>query len=157
MTPDSVILRCKQCGAKNRGPKQRMNDRPICGKCRAPLPPDPIFDQPVVVTDQTFQQEVLDFSGPVLLDCWAPWCGPCQMVAPLLIQLAKESNLKIMLGCMIESSLAISAAAQLAPLADWLDLDGNLLIENDPFIGTRVKRGQLIYNNQPGIGASEIF
>jgi thioredoxin 2 len=90
MTPDSVILRCKQCGAKNRVPKQRLNDRPICGKCRAPLPPDPIFDQPVVVTDQTFQQEVLDFSGPVLLDCWAPWCGPCQMVAPLLIQLAKE-------------------------------------------------------------------
>jgi thioredoxin 2 len=90
MTPDSVILRCKQCGTKNRVPKQRLNDRPICGKCRAPLPPDPIFDQPVVVTDQTFQQEVLDFSGPVLLDCWAPWCGPCQMVAPLLIQLAKE-------------------------------------------------------------------
>jgi len=90
MTPDSVILRCKQCGAKNRVPKQRLNDRPICGKCRAPLPPEPIFDQPVVVTDQTFQQEVLDFSGPVLLDCWAPWCGPCQMVAPLLIQLAKE-------------------------------------------------------------------
>lgn len=90
MTQDSVILRCKQCGTKNRVPKQRLNDRPICGKCRAPLPPDPIFDQPVVVTDQTFQQEVLDFSGPVLLDCWAPWCGPCQMVAPLLIQLAKE-------------------------------------------------------------------
>jgi L-Ala-D/L-Glu epimerase len=74
-----------------------------------------------------------------------------------MIELAKKSNLKIMLGCMIESSLAISAAAHLAPLADWLDLDGNLLIDNDPFTGTEVKNGQLVVNNQSGIGASEIF
>lgn len=74
-----------------------------------------------------------------------------------MIELAKKSNLKVMLGCMVESSLAISAAAQLASLADWLDLDGNLLIDNDPFIGVKVEKGQLIYNNQPGIGTSEIF
>ena len=71
-----------------------------------------------------------------------------------MIKIAKANKLKIMLGCMIESSLAISAAAQLAPLADWLDLDGNLLIDNDPFTGVKVKKGQLIYNDQSGLGVS---
>ena len=74
-----------------------------------------------------------------------------------MIALAKKSNLKIMLGCMIESSLAISAAAHLASLADWLDLDGNLLIDNDSFTGVKVKKGHLIFNSQSGIGVSEIF
>jgi thioredoxin 2 len=45
---------------------------------------------PVIVTDQTFQNEVLNFPGTVLLDCWAPWCGPCKMVAPILDQLARS-------------------------------------------------------------------
>ena len=69
-----------------------------------------------------------------------------------MIQIAKSHNLKIMLGCMIESSLAISAAAQLGPLADWLDLDGNLLIDNDPYRGVIVNKGQLTYRNKPGLG-----
>ncbi|MEJ2052646.1 MAG: dipeptide epimerase [Calditrichaceae bacterium] len=69
-----------------------------------------------------------------------------------MIRLARQHNLKIMLGCMIESSLAISAAAHLSPLADWLDLDGNLLIDNDPFTGDTPKKGQIILNNKYGLG-----
>jgi len=45
---------------------------------------------PVDITDNTFQEEVLSYNGPVLLDCWAPWCGPCRMVAPVLEQLASD-------------------------------------------------------------------
>lgn len=74
-----------------------------------------------------------------------------------MIMIAKKYNLKIMLGCMIESSLAVSAAAQLACLADWLDLDGNLLIDNDPFSGVKVNKGQLIYNNKFGLGVVDNF
>jgi thioredoxin 2 len=55
-----------------------------------PLPAIKVTSSPVIVTDQTFEREVLDFPGLVLLDCWAPWCGPCKMVAPILDQLAKS-------------------------------------------------------------------
>jgi L-alanine-DL-glutamate epimerase-like enolase superfamily enzyme len=74
-----------------------------------------------------------------------------------MIHLAKAFNMKIMLGCMIESSVAISAAAQLSPLVDWADLDGNLLLKEDPFSGVAVENGQLILNDLPGLGVSGIF
>lgn len=67
--------------------------------------------------------------------------------------LAKASNMKVMLGCMTETSCAISAASQLSPLAEWADLDGNLLINNDCFEGVKVDKGKLTLNDKPGIGA----
>jgi len=87
---DSVIVRCANCGMKNRVPKSRLHDRPICGKCGRPLASGIFHDRPVTVTDNTFRQEVLSYPGPVLVDCWAPWCSPCHMVAPILEQLASE-------------------------------------------------------------------
>ncbi|MGA3086616.1 MAG: thioredoxin TrxC [Thermodesulfobacteriota bacterium] len=90
METDTIMLNCPQCGAKNRIPKTRLTDKPVCGKCRASLSSQSFLDHPIEVTDQTFNQEVLSFPGSVVLDCWAPWCGPCRMVAPILDQLAKE-------------------------------------------------------------------
>lgn len=72
-----------------------------------------------------------------------------------MIHVARALGLKIMLGCMIESSVAIAAAAHISPLVDYADLDGNLLISNDPFTGVSVKNGKLILNDQPGLGVSE--
>jgi L-alanine-DL-glutamate epimerase-like enolase superfamily enzyme len=72
-----------------------------------------------------------------------------------MIHVARALGLKIMLGCMIESSVAVSAAAQISPLVDYADLDGNLLISNDPFVGVGVKEGKLILNDRPGLGISE--
>jgi L-alanine-DL-glutamate epimerase-like enolase superfamily enzyme len=72
-----------------------------------------------------------------------------------MIRMARALGLKIMLGCMIESSVAISAAAQISPLVDYADLDGNLLISNDPFAGVGVQSGRLILNEQPGLGVNE--
>jgi len=71
-----------------------------------------------------------------------------------MIHTAKGLGLKVMLGCMIESSVAISAAAQLSPLVDYADLDGNILITNDPFDGVKVSDGKLILNNRPGLGVT---
>lgn len=72
-----------------------------------------------------------------------------------MINLAKSLGLKVMLGCMTETSCAISAAAQLSPEADWADLDGNLLIKNDPYEGVRVIDGKITLNDYPGIGLKE--
>jgi L-alanine-DL-glutamate epimerase-like enolase superfamily enzyme len=74
-----------------------------------------------------------------------------------MIYLAKAMNMKIMLGCMIESAIAISAAAHLSPLVDWADLDGNLLLREDPYQGVGVEKGKLILNDQPGLGVSGDF
>jgi thioredoxin 2 len=88
MTEESIILRCDRCGTKNRVPKERLEEGPVCGRCRAPLGPP--SGCPAVVTDRTFQQEVLASPVPVLVDCWAPWCGPCRMVGPVLEELAGD-------------------------------------------------------------------
>lgn len=69
-----------------------------------------------------------------------------------MIQIARSLGLKTMLGCMISSSVAITAAAQLSPLVDYADLDGNLLISNDPYRGIRVIDGKLTLPAGPGLG-----
>ncbi len=66
--------------------------------------------------------------------------------------LARALGMKVMLGCMTETSCAVSAAAQLAPIVDWADLDGNLLIANDIFDGMKIVDGKVTLNNRPGIG-----
>lgn len=72
--------------------------------------------------------------------------------ASKMINLTKSLKLKIMLGCMIESSLGITAMAHLASLADYLDLDGHLLISNDPFEGVKLVKGKLVLPEESGLG-----
>jgi len=69
-----------------------------------------------------------------------------------MAHVAKAMGLKIMIGCMTETSCAISAASQLSPLAQWADLDGNLLITNDCYTGTTINNGKITLNENPGIG-----
>jgi len=90
MGNDTIILKCQSCGVKNRIPAAKKSDKPICGKCRAPLSTDFAPGVPVDITDHTFEDEVMLCPGPVLVDCWAPWCGPCRSLAPVLEQIASE-------------------------------------------------------------------
>jgi L-alanine-DL-glutamate epimerase-like enolase superfamily enzyme len=71
-----------------------------------------------------------------------------------MIHVARAHNLKIMLGCMIESAIGITAAAHLSPLVDYADLDGNLLVDDDPFTGVKVEKGKLILPEGPGLGVT---
>ena len=72
-----------------------------------------------------------------------------------MIHIARCQDMKIMLGSFIESSLSITAAAHLCPLVDFPDLDGNLLIVNDPFVGVEAKEGRIVLPDRPGVGVEE--
>lgn len=69
-----------------------------------------------------------------------------------MIHAARAHGMQVMLGSMVETSLALSAAAQLAPLADWLDLDGHWLLKDDPFDGAPGERGRITLSERPGLG-----
>jgi thioredoxin len=107
-----AILKCAKCGANNRVDERVtvVGKQPVCGRCGARLEGDgggasasapggasssSSADErkPRDVTDASFAREVVEASNarPVLLDCWAAWCGPCRMVAPVLEELAAES------------------------------------------------------------------
>ena len=76
--------------------------------------------------------------------------------AKKMIDIAHSYNIEVMLGCMIESSLAITAASQISPSVEYADLDGNLLISNDPFKGVSVINGKLVIPKKPGLGLEEL-
>ena len=78
-------------------------------------------------------------------------CGGL-LEAMRIINVARAHKLQVMMGCMIESSLGITAAAHLTPLVDYVDLDSHMLISNDPYIGVTLKNGRLVLPNRPGIG-----
>ena len=81
---ESVELVCPHCQAINRVPAARLGDAPQCGQCHQPvLPP-----HPVELTQPGFERFITRNHLPVLVDFWAPWCGPCKMFAPVFAQMA---------------------------------------------------------------------
>lgn len=82
-------------------------------------------------------------------------CGGLR-AAHIMADIARARGMKVMIGCMTETSCAVSAAAQLSPLTDWADLDGNLLISNDIFDGVKIVDGKVTLPDRAGIGITKI-
>jgi thioredoxin 2 len=81
-----MITRCPSCGAQNRLPDDAGGKKVVCGKCKTPLTSAAGGGAPVNVTDATFRQAI--DRGPAVVDFWAPWCGPCRMIGPVIEELA---------------------------------------------------------------------
>ncbi len=85
---EPVHITCSHCMAKNRLPVEKINQEPTCGKCKKSI----LVDAPIALTDQNFQLFIQNYDLPVIVDFWATWCGPCQMMAPVYAQVS--SNMK---------------------------------------------------------------
>ncbi len=142
--PEPQLIRCPNCGALNRVPLEKVQQglEPVCGRCKRPLP-----TKPVTVTDATFSSEVERSPLPVLIDLWAPWCGPCRMIAPVIDQLASEmagrirvAKLNIDENPVTAQRFNIQSIPALLLLKDGREIDRIVGVHPKPEIVRRVER-----------------
>jgi thioredoxin 2 len=122
MTADSLVVVCPNCGRKNRVPAA-ANGRPRCGHCHKPLPWLAEAD------DDSFAARVEQAELPVLVDLWAPWCGPCRAVSPALENLARDRAGRIKLVKVnVDESPAIAAQFGVQGIPMLLVLDKGTVV-----------------------------
>jgi thioredoxin len=128
------VVVCRKCGAKNRVEAEIAAKRqPKCGRCGTPISADEVdTSKPMFVTDATFERDVLGSAKglPVLLDCWAPWCGPCRAIAPVLDQLAAESDGKYLIAKLnVDDNRMVASQFQIQSIPTMLIFKDGALVD----------------------------
>lgn len=90
MTNSPIQIVCQSCRTKNRVPKDKLGNKPLCGKCKKPV----LSTSPIMGGDNNFRRYINDNGLPVVVDFWASWCGPCQQFAPIFEQVASDMSTK---------------------------------------------------------------
>lgn len=136
---DVGLIPCPACGAVNRVPRDQVERgrEPVCGRCKTLLPSVPAA-APMVVTDATFAAEVERSALPVVVDMWAPWCGPCRMIAPVLDDLATRMAGRVRFTKLnVDDNPATAARFDVRSIPTLLVLRGGR--EVDRIVGVRPK------------------
>jgi len=146
------VVVCSKCGAKNRVDESKLeNSEAKCGRCGAKLNAQAgngADAKPLILTDASFQQEVLQASGPPLLvDFWAPWCGPCRVVGPIVDQLAAESDGRYRIAKMnVDDNPQTASRYQIASIPTMLIFKNGAVI--DRIVGAQPKQAIVERLNQ---------
>jgi len=131
-----MILSCPACSARNRVPPARLSDRPTCGSCRAPLD----LGAPLEVADEAeFDELIRDAPLPLLVDFWAPWCGPCRTVTPEIAKVARAHEGRLLVAKVNTDELGnVAARFEVASIPTLGYFRGGRLVQRE--VGARGQR-----------------